>query len=297
MKSENIKTVAVHNGSFHADDVFAVAILMMLYPELEIVRTRDEKVLSSADLRIDVGGKYDPENGDFDHHLPQGVGERDNGIPYASCGLIWKHYGMRLVSNEFEFNHVDKKIIQSVDAVDCGYSLGEELLKHKHYDVSDVVDAYNPPWYKEDVQHDLSFREAVIFAKTVLRNEIEKVAGFEKASDYVMEVIKRSGNSRYIVLEKYCPWQSTVVENSNIEFVIFPSTTGEWRVRAVPQKLGSFFSRKLLPREWSGKRNSELALITGVSDAEFCHPACFIAGAVSREGAVKMAEIAIRTSA
>ena len=33
--------VATHNGSFHADEVFAIAALGLLPEELEVVRTRD----------------------------------------------------------------------------------------------------------------------------------------------------------------------------------------------------------------------------------------------------------------
>ncbi len=34
--------VATHPGNFHADDVFAVAVLGLVHGPLEIVRTRDE---------------------------------------------------------------------------------------------------------------------------------------------------------------------------------------------------------------------------------------------------------------
>jgi uncharacterized UPF0160 family protein len=39
---------------------------------------------------IDVGFKYDTENLNFDHHQ-QGMSLGwENGIPYSSCGLVWK---------------------------------------------------------------------------------------------------------------------------------------------------------------------------------------------------------------
>ncbi|MDQ5931189.1 MAG: hypothetical protein QG674_355, partial [Patescibacteria group bacterium] len=84
-----------HNGSFHTDDVFATATLQLFYAErdLTIVRSREEKDIDSADIVFDVGGIYDPKTLRFDHHQKGGAGERENGIPYSSFGLIWKEYG------------------------------------------------------------------------------------------------------------------------------------------------------------------------------------------------------------
>ncbi len=59
---------ATHDGTFHADEVFAIAALGMLGEPLEVVRTRKPDELSAADLRVDVGFKYDPAAGNFDHH-------------------------------------------------------------------------------------------------------------------------------------------------------------------------------------------------------------------------------------
>ena len=87
-------TIATHNGNFHADDVFSIAALKNIFPAFNLVRTRDLEVIGKADVVIDVGGIYDPETGRFDHHQRGGAGERENGIPYSSFGLVWKKYGL-----------------------------------------------------------------------------------------------------------------------------------------------------------------------------------------------------------
>ena len=64
------KTVAVHSGNFHADEIFSVAALsVLLNQDIKIIRTREEGVLSSADYLFDVGGVYDPAKNKFDHQL------------------------------------------------------------------------------------------------------------------------------------------------------------------------------------------------------------------------------------
>jgi uncharacterized UPF0160 family protein len=48
--------LATHNGTFHADDVFGVAVLQLLHPGAELVRTRDPETIAKADFAVDVGG-------------------------------------------------------------------------------------------------------------------------------------------------------------------------------------------------------------------------------------------------
>ena len=48
-----------------------------------------------------------------------------------------------------------------------------------------------------------------------------------------------------------------------------------------------------MPKEWRGLTGEELQKVTGVPDAVFCHPAGFIGGAETLEGAVEMAKRAV----
>jgi uncharacterized UPF0160 family protein len=38
------------------------------YSDAEIIRTRDENVLKTCDIVVDVGGKYEPSSHRYDHH-------------------------------------------------------------------------------------------------------------------------------------------------------------------------------------------------------------------------------------
>ncbi|MEX2010580.1 MAG: MYG1 family protein, partial [Parcubacteria group bacterium] len=50
-----MKTIATHSGMYHADDVFAVATLLMVYPDAEVIRTRDMEKIQEAEIAVDVG--------------------------------------------------------------------------------------------------------------------------------------------------------------------------------------------------------------------------------------------------
>ena len=78
-----------HAGKFHADDVFATALLQIIRPDIRI--TRGFVVPDDFD-----GIVYDIGFGMFDHHQePREY--RANGIPYAAFGLLWRVLGPGLV--------------------------------------------------------------------------------------------------------------------------------------------------------------------------------------------------------
>ena len=78
-----------HAGKFHADDVFATALLQILRPDIKI--TRGFTVPDDFD-----GIVYDIGFGMFDHHQePREY--RANGVPYAAFGLLWRVLGPGLV--------------------------------------------------------------------------------------------------------------------------------------------------------------------------------------------------------
>ncbi len=286
----NNKTVVTHNGSFHADDVFSVAALKRILSSFKLIRTRDFNLINTADIVIDVGGGYDPDNDRFDHHQRGGAGERDNGIPYSSFGLIWKKYGVEICKGSQTIaNAVDVALVSKIDAVDCGYVEG----KYDGISLSQTIAMFNPTW-QEGSHFDSCFDEAVDFASHILNRFIACADGEINAKNIVAKAVEKARDPRVIVLEKYTPWKKMVhTLSENALFVIYPSSEG-WLIHTVPVELGSFEDRKPLPKQWAGLSESDLQNVTGIDDATFCHNNLFIAGAVSFESVVKMASIAIK---
>ncbi|MDX8388756.1 MAG: MYG1 family protein [Ghiorsea sp.] len=284
-------TIATHNGNFHADDVFSIAALSFILPSFELVRTRDLAVIAQADLVIDVGGEYDAESGRFDHHQRGGAGERDNGIPYSSFGIIWKKYGLEICEgNQSVANAVDSGLVSTIDAVDCGHVKGVQ----EGISLSQTIGMFNPTWQEEDSHVDECFDEAVEFAARLLERFIAAASGGVNAKALVAEAIEEAEDPRIIVLEKYTPWKRTVFNLSEQAlFVVYPSHTGEWRIQTVPAELGTFENRKELPVAWAGLSDEALQKVTGLDDAMFCHNGLFIGGAKSFESTMKMAAMAV----
>jgi uncharacterized UPF0160 family protein len=280
--------IAIHDGSFHADEAFAVAAVQLLQGPAEVVRTRDRSLLDGCDLRIDVGMRDDPATGDFDHHQQDGAGARPNGIRYASFGLVWRHLGPALCGDDPAVSaKVDAHLVQGIDAHDIGQTLTRPLVGDvQPMTAGQVIGALNPLWDEDAgaAELDRRFAQAAALAAKILEREIAGAAAHARAGRLVREAIVRAEDPRLIVLERNMPWREEVVTGApEALFVIYPKAEG-WGMQAVPRELGAFGNRRDLPAAWAGRSDAELAEITGVPDAAYCHTARFFAAARTRDG-------------
>ena len=289
--------VATHPGGFHADDVFAIAVLRLAHGDLEVVRSRDAEVLAGAEARVDVGGRDDPASGDYDHHQKGGAGERPNGIRYASFGLVWRQFGERLAGSPEAAAGIDARLVMGVDANDTGQTITESLVDDvRPLSVSGVIGGFNPLWDEDltPAQEDERFLEAVAWAQAILEREIALAQAWQRARGLVRAAIERAEDPRIVELDGNMPWRDTVVEEApEARFVIYPKSDG-WGMVAVPEALGSFANRLDLPEEWAGLSGAALEEATGVADAEFAHPARFYAAGRSREAVLALARLALQ---
>ena len=157
-----------HAGKFHADDVFATALLQILRPDIKI--TRGFTVPDDFD-----GIVYDIGFGMFDHHQePRET--RPNGIPYAAFGLLWQVLGPGLVG-ERQARLIDENFIQPLDLND---NTGEQNS------LCDAIGFFNPVWDSKEDQ-DACFFKAVAVAKQILENQIESANAVNRADEKVQQ--------------------------------------------------------------------------------------------------------------
>ena len=293
---KNIRSVATHFRDFHADDVFAVAILKMLFPKIKVYRVeyRDTQAQQKADVRVDIGRKYDARTLDFDHHQPEGAGIRSNGISYASCGLVWKHFGRDITKDETIYEEIDKKIIQTLDAIDNGIEISEVKII-RPYTISDYIFSLNPSWPDENLKNfDARFEVAVEFAMHVLRTEIEKIRKRLLSEKELMKYIDLNKSKDYLIIYESLPWQEYVINKTKYKYVIkYDEITDVWNINAVPMMTGSFDTRHSFPMAWAGLSGKSLEEKSGINGAIFCHKGLFFAVAKTKEAAIEMVEKSI----
>jgi len=292
--------IATHNGSFHADEVFAIAALGLLGEPVEVVRTRDPDVLAQADLRVDVGFRDDASTGDFDHHQRDFDGARHNGVGYASFGLVWREFGARVCDGDQEVaDAVDETLVQAVDANDTGQQVTRSLIDGVHpITVNAIIGGLNARWDEALTPEEERerFDRAVALAQDILAREVNSAASSRRAQRIVREAITAAPDPRVVELPVNAPWKQVLVPAApDALFVIYPKRQG-FGLEAVPRELGSFENRRDLPSAWGGLEGARLVAATGVEEALFCHTKRFLAVAGTRAGIKRLAELALAES-
>lgn len=287
--------IVTHNSTYHADDVFAVATLMLLEPDAEVVRTRDKNTIISADYVVDVGLEYDPSKKRFDHHQTGGAGVRENGIQYASFGLVWKEYGEALAGGKREALIIDRKLAQPLDAHDNGMPIAEYNYEGlREYSIIDFLYSYlNKPKQTENDLYEI-FMKVVSITKDLLKREIDKAKESVRSFDAVINLYKSAEDKRIIIMDKEYEWQEALMSVPEPVFAVYPRNDGSWGVKCVPALTKVYGTRrKDFPAEWGGKVGEELQKITGIADAIFAHRGLFMVVAKTKETAVALAEKAL----
>lgn len=266
--------LVTHGGVFHADDVFATALLLiiwkMLCPEEDAPEIR--RVFKVSD--DEEGLVYDIGNGEFDHHF-EPKEYRENGIPYAAFGKLWRVIGPEVFGVKFT-KLLDDNLVSLIDDQDNG---GD------HNPLSQAISDFNPSW--DDLKTpDECFPDAVAFAKDILQRKIDRYESTKAAEDIVYEAAKKREDDRILVLERYVPYLSKVQEDyPEICFVVYSSLRGGWNCMTVPNP-GEKQGKVLFPEEWLGNTNEELGIT-------FCHVGNFLLSTNTKEQAIKCAKIAL----
>lgn len=178
MNSNNTNkiTIVTHDKSFHADDVGACVILEKVFGSnnTNIIRSRDEKIVSNADITVDVGKIYDPNNNRFDHHIYDKAYyfDDENKWIMSSIGMVYKKFGrqyLQQVININENNHIfDKlywefyhRVVKEFDLIDNGISVSSpQFLIRTNITTMVGVQNYNDVYDHEKQMK--KFKEAMI---------------------------------------------------------------------------------------------------------------------------------------
>ena len=323
--SEMAQRIATHSGSFHADDVFGVAVLAALHPQHEIVRTREPREVAAADFAVDVGGEWDPQRGRFDHHQRgfdgarlrvDATGATVRAEGYASAGLVWREFGASYVRQLAQaMGHTlaeekvarvaqdaDASLVRYLDLVDTGV----QVVSPGVVGLSSQLALLNSTWLEEQGLDGAGkarlqmerFREAMAMMQRLLQRLVMRRIGQELAADKVRGSERLLEGRVLFLAEGGMPWTSIVVdEMPQVLLVLYPESdeSGErFVLRTAPAAKDSFASRIDLPPAWAGLREQQLAAACGVPDALFCHTNRFIAVAASFAGALRMAELALQ---
>lgn len=298
------KRIVTHSGSFHTDDVFAAATIALYFHKtktpFKLERTNDQIKIEQADIVFDIGGIYDESKNRFDHHQKSGAGERLNGIPYASFGLVWKKYGPEICDNQEVVDIVDQYLVQSIDAEDNGIDIYHKVYPDvSPFSISRVLNVYNLTFEEHIEFSDFQFQKAVSVARDFLERFIYKTKIQQQVNNRVREIYHQTSDKRVLVIDEHFgrnPITQAVIPLEEVVYFVYPSNRGkEWNICAKRINVDSFESKKPFPESWRGLRSEDLVTVSRVSSATFCHNSGFLCGAISKEDAILLAQKALQS--
>ena len=291
------KNFGTHSGAFHADDVFAIAALSMLYPDYEIHRSRDPEVWAQCDFLVDVGGHYDHEEKVYDHHFKDGP-TYDDGLKMSSVGLIWSHYGAAICGGPLVADRVCRRLIRQFDALDNGVKLSqpiEDFSDVREISLSGSISMMNP---QDHSKTDEAFAGEVLRARLLLQAAITRATHWISSRGGLETALQEAltENRSYILVPEDCKWTEHLFNskgNETILYAIFKNHE-KWFAQAVPSAPGEFSNRKDFPKAWAGLCDEAFSKVAQVPDGIFCHQGLFLCATSSLESTVKLVDDAIK---
>ena len=252
-----------HDGIFHADDVFSTAFIKIINPRIKIIRK------NKVPERF-CGIIYDIGNTEFDHHNSDND-YRENGIPYASFGKLWRKFAKELYG-DYVYRKVDKKLIEFLDLAD---NTGQSDT------LSLAISTFNP---KNVSLVEKNFRQAVDFAKIILQNLINNEKSNLSDTKLVEEIYNNANNKKIIVLSKYLYFKDALCDKETI-YVIYPSVRGGYLAQSLSISSDVQTLKKPFPQRWVKKLPEYLT---------FCHKSRFLIGANNLDNILYACNIALK---
>jgi len=230
MMTEKIvpRSFGTHDGSFHADEVTACALLIIFDRiDLErVVRTRDQEKLDTCEFVCDVGGIYDPKQKRFDHHQSAYHGS------FSSAGMILKYLNEEKVIDDKLYRSINRSLVIGVDAIDNG--VATPMMGHSSF--SSVIANFVP------VRHDVepqafqgAFLQALDFTIGHLNRLIAKFHYIKECQSTIKAEMDK--NEKVMFFDRSMPWLETFFELGGTKhpavFIIMPMGN-QWKLRGIP---------------------------------------------------------------
>lgn len=282
------RSFGTHDGSFHADEVTACSLLLLLdcIDRDKIVRTREPEVLERCDYVCDVGGIYNPERRRFDHHQIDYTGFM------SSAGMVLLYLKEKSFIDFHLYDHLYKGLVLGVDQHDNGLAkleMGTTSFSH-------VVSNFLPITYDVSSEEmNEAFFQAVDFVVGHLDRMRKRLKYTLACKSLVQEAMQQA--DLVMVFEESIPWIDNFFELGGevhpAQFVIMPAGK-HWKLRGVPPTNHERLQvRKPLPKSWAGLREEDLKALSKIPGAIFCHKGRFISIWETKEDAIHASRLAL----
>lgn len=223
--------VLTHNSKFHADDVFAAALLKLagIINSVSEIKRVGHVPEGFNGLAFDIGG------GKFDHHQDDAP-VRTNGDKYAAFGLLWKEIGAEYIQKKYNVDaqtaieaakKFDTDFVAPIDLTD---NFGAEQYPNT---MSFLVSSMNNMKYTDE-ENKKQFIKIVNDMKKYLGAAIEKSCNFIKDRNRAKEL----ASSDFIILALDDYVDRNAFRGTRVKYIVKKSHRGTYNVTTVePYKI------------------------------------------------------------
>lgn len=290
-----INAIVTHSGSFHADEIAAITLLSQFYLDrpiqvvdhllkneiisivngtinlesssegdvIPVIRTRDKEILDAAlaapeTFVIDVGGTFEAQARNFDHHQRSMTKKWEDGTPFSSAGLIWEWLKNKGVLHQHLDEEVlmllENRLIIPLDSTDNGLKVFEPAMVCEKFNRDSSLKVTNSQFIK-----------ALNYMNELVSNYNYEAVMEVNARYTIQEALNlREEGQKYIIFEEKPSGNSVaqmVKEMSNNEVVMFgvPGGGTQFSLISVPEDLDKPFSiQNPWPEEFRGLTDFEI---------------------------------------
>lgn len=249
-----MKKILTHAGTFHADEISAIALLLLVYPGAEVTRTYDADTVKAAQADpntfvVDIGREYKPGMLNFDHH-------QDDQLP-ASNMLVLDYLVKNGVIQPRQGELLEKYFFDYISQVDCGQVVEKVGAIPT---ISGIIRACN------NLPEDVAFPTALSIVRAALDAQMATVDRRIK-SEPIWAAAQRAQDKRIVIHdspEHIVGWHE-LAEEEGVVFLVTPNARGGYQVTS---------------------RESELFPIPVQAAQAFRHNSGFLAAYPDRETAI-----------
>ncbi|KOO30043.1 gamm1 protein [Chrysochromulina tobinii] len=226
----------------------------------------------------------------------------------SASGLVYKHYGREVLirlhpslsANPDALDWVYRKMyedfMEAIDGNDNGIELAEAVRYKESSTLPHRVHRLNARWNapKDGPTEDERFETASALCGAEFGEMLRYIVECELPAREIVETALRArtavhasgrARSKRYELER----RHGLPAEGLVQFVLYPDSSGMWRVQAVTVEGTAFTNRLGLLEPWRGLRDAELVARSGIDGCKFVHATGFIGGNATYDGALAMA--------
>ncbi|MEI6553343.1 MAG: MYG1 family protein, partial [bacterium] len=195
----------------------------------------------------------------------------------------------------------DQKLVKQIDAMDNGIEIAKSLFSDgtKPLLFQDLIDldcslVFGLGLSPQEMNRvfDKTFFKLIPIAQKMIILTALKGFALAEADKKLEQAYNKATDKRVIILEKMLPFK--LAKYKEPLFMVYPHVRGGWAGQVIRIAEGSYESRVKFPKSWAGKVDEELQKETGVAGAKFCHTGRFLVVADSKEGVLKLVQLALK---